>query len=674
MKNNLAAFIISVFGFFYSEAQTCTTLGQTPGTAFPVCGTSVFNQTNVPVCTNNNIPTFCGNDGLNYQDLNPFWYRFTCFQAGTLGFVIKPNNQADDYDWELFDITGQSLNAVYTNPALIVAYNWSGETGNTGASAAGTSLYVCGTSPTSPYRPLFSSMPALIQGHQYLLMISHFLGDQQSGYQLSFGGGTASITDTTQPHLKSAAANCDATQIRIRLNKKMKCSSLAADGSDFNISPASAGIVSATGAGCAASFDVDSVILTLNGPLPPGNYTVAAQNGTDGNTLLDNCNNAVPVGDQAGFVITPLQPTPMDSLQPVKCAPSSLQLVFRKPIRCSSIAADGTDFFVTGPQAVTVSNASGSCGNDGTSSIITIQLSSALVTGGIYQVHLQNGSDGNTIIDECGQQTPAGSAISFTIKDTVSAAFTYQVQMGCRQDTIQYFHNGGHGVNQWNWVFDNSSSSNLQNPVNIYPASGRFQTRLFVTNGFCSDSAIANITLNNEVKAAFEGPSIICPEDSASFTDQSSGLINSWHWTFGNGNTSDVQMPPAQRYPMTGKETSYTVGLVVSSPIGCSDSAFAAMRVLGTCYIAVPSAFTPNGDGLNDYLYPLNALKADNLDFRVYNRWGQLVFQTKDWQKKWDGTVNGTPQPAGVYVWLLRFVHHDTGKKVEMKGTTMLIR
>jgi gliding motility-associated-like protein len=98
------------------------------------------------------------------------------------------------------------------------------------------------------------------------------------------------------------------------------------------------------------------------------------------------------------------------------------------------------------------------------------------------------------------------------------------------------------------------------------------------------------------------------------------------------------------------------------------------IKVFYNCYIAVPSAFTPNGDGLNDYLYPLNAYKADNLEFRVFNRWGQLVFETKDGTKKWDGTINGNPQPAGVYVWMLHYTNRDTGQIFSLKGTTVLLR
>jgi gliding motility-associated-like protein len=363
----------------------------------------------------------------------------------------------------------------------------------------------------------------------------------------------------------------------------------------------------------------------------------------------------------------------VDSLVPVKCAPNTLQLVFSKQIRCSSISADGSDFFITGTQPVSVIGASGVC-SDGVSPVITIQLSSPIYTAGNFQVHLKPGIDGNTIIDECGQQTPTGQSISFVTKDTVSARFSHTINMGCKQDTVHYFHEGGNGVNAWKWNFDNTSSSNFQNNDYVYPASGEHHSQLIVSNGFCADTAAVTIVLDNEVTADFEMPDILCPEDSAMFINKSKGPIDGWLWNFGLPVTSTLKDPWRQHYPIIGKETYYAVGLTVYSPIGCQEHIIKTIRVLGNCYIAVPSAFTPNYDGLNDYLYPLNALKADHLNFRVFNRWGQLVFATTNWLQKWDGTVNAVPQAAGVYVWILQFTNHDTGKKVEMKGTTMLIR
>jgi gliding motility-associated-like protein len=112
----------------------------------------------------------------------------------------------------------------------------------------------------------------------------------------------------------------------------------------------------------------------------------------------------------------------------------------------------------------------------------------------------------------------------------------------------------------------------------------------------------------------------------------------------------------------------------VTDSFGCSSTVQKVVRVYSSCYLAVPNAFTPNGDGKNDFLYPLNAIKADNLNFRVYDRWGQLIFQTTNWKHGWDGTYKGSPQPGGVYVWFLTFVDRDSKQPRQMKGTAALIR
>src|SRR5215213_7380445 len=151
-------------------AQPCTNAGQTPSTAFPVCGTSVFDQGTVALCNNGTLPSpQCQGTGVTLADLNPYWYKFTCYQSGTLGFLITPRNLADDYDWELYDVTNASPTDVYTNASLVVASNWSGETGLTGASAAGTTLFSC----AGMGQPLFTRLVPLQAGHNYLLMISH---------------------------------------------------------------------------------------------------------------------------------------------------------------------------------------------------------------------------------------------------------------------------------------------------------------------------------------------------------------------------------------------------------------------------------------------------------------------------------------------------------------------
>jgi gliding motility-associated-like protein len=181
--------------------------------------------------------------------------------------------------------------------------------------------------------------------------------------------------------------------------------------------------------------------------------------------------------------------------------------------------------------------------------------------------------------------------------------------------------------------------------------------------------------MNNEVKADFKTADAICPEDPVIVTNISSGVIDAWQWNFGNVASSRLKDPAPQYFPQNNIQSYYTIKLkVVNNTLGCSDSISKQLRVLNSCIIAVPTAFTPNNDGLNDFLYPLNAMKARDLEFKVFNRWGQLVFSTRNSHEKWDGKVNGMTQPTGVFVWYLKYTHSVTGQKVFQKGTTMLIR
>jgi len=219
------------------------------------------------------------------------------------------------------------------------------------------------------------------------------------------------------------------------------------------------------------------------------------------------------------------------------------------------------------------------------------------------------------------------------------------------------------------------SGNNLNNPVAKPNATTMYTVTVTDSSG-CTDTAHVQIGVLNsvEVKAGITGPDVFCrPSDSASFKSTSTGVVTKWKWNFGNGQTDTTNDPRVQYYSIPGNEDDYIVSLAIADTSGCTDTAYHFIKVVANCYIAVPTAFTPNGDGLNDYLYPLNAYKATNLLFRIYNRGGQLIFEARDWSKKWDGTLHGTPQASGVYVWTLEY-NDASNKKTSLKGTTALIR
>jgi gliding motility-associated-like protein len=129
---------------------------------------------------------------------------------------------------------------------------------------------------------------------------------------------------------------------------------------------------------------------------------------------------------------------------------------------------------------------------------------------------------------------------------------------------------------------------------------------------------------------------------------------------------------PTATYSGTPENFSYTV--YVSNEVGCVDSATVAVRVFRTePQVFVPTAFTPNADGKNDLFKPIPVGMTRIEYFRVYNRWGQLVYSNNGNDGGWDGRINGKLQATGTYAWLVKGTDFS-GKEFFAKGTMTLIR
>jgi len=115
----------------------------------------------------------------------------------------------------------------------------------------------------------------------------------------------------------------------------------------------------------------------------------------------------------------------------------------------------------------------------------------------------------------------------------------------------------------------------------------------------------------------------------------------------------------------------YTIALTTAS--GCVTVDTQQVNTISGVEVYVPSAFTPNNDGKNDVLRPITKGIKSMLYFRVYNRWGQLLFETKEEQLGWNGLMKGLPQQTGAVVWMFEGTGVDDKVYVK-KGTTVLIR
>ncbi|WP_109700273.1 gliding motility-associated C-terminal domain-containing protein [Chitinophaga deserti] len=147
---------------------------------------------------------------------------------------------------------------------------------------------------------------------------------------------------------------------------------------------------------------------------------------------------------------------------------------------------------------------------------------------------------------------------------------------------------------------------------------------------------------------------------------------SSYLWSPAEG-ISDTRIPnPIAVFSSPG--SGFRLKVLVQDQAGCADSAFMLVKVYNTLpQVFVPTAFTPNGDGINDWLRPIGAGISEIRFFRVYNRWGQLVYSGKENNRGWDGRINGELQGNGVFVWQVSAVDF-LGADFFLSGTATLLR
>jgi gliding motility-associated-like protein len=114
--------------------------------------------------------------------------------------------------------------------------------------------------------------------------------------------------------------------------------------------------------------------------------------------------------------------------------------------------------------------------------------------------------------------------------------------------------------------------------------------------------------------------------------------------------------------------------LYAVSDFGCTVHDSVYIRVVANTQLLIPSAFSPNGDGINDLFRIVRHLNIDKLDeFSIYNRWGEKVFTTSDFDTGWDGSYQGQPAPMSVYAWYVKAKTYED-KDVFVKGNVTLVR
>ncbi len=133
-------------------------------------------------------------------------------------------------------------------------------------------------------------------------------------------------------------------------------------------------------------------------------------------------------------------------------------------------------------------------------------------------------------------------------------------------------------------------------------------------------------------------------------------------WDFG-GNGFSNNFEPEIEFPFLLE--GYTIQLIASTFEGCTDTAFANLMVEDEILIYVPNTFTPDGDEYNNDFFPVISSEIDPTNYllSIFNRWGQIIFQSKNIDQGWDGTFDGQFVQDGSYVWMVEFKHKAKGYK-----------
>lgn len=449
---NIRVLFCLAFVFVFTQAQA-----QAPEqdcvNAIPVCQGGYSQQNsysgsgNLPNEIDPNLSCLGGGE------LNSVWYTMTIQSDGLLNFSITPNDPADDYDWAVFNLTNATCADIFTNAALEVSCNFSGNTGNGGITGPNGQTTGSGSSQNEDPIEVFA-------GETYMVNVSNF-SSTQSGYSIDMQSSTAAVYDDVAPGIAGieGEVECGDDEITFNFIENVLCSEV--DLSDFKLAGPGGPytILSLTGASCIAGNDYEKTYTITFTPAisSGGNYYLILVG-----AIEDLCSNAADVPDSTKFTIVAID-LEADVI----------------PDTCNLGVGEAT---IVTPQGTGPYNYTWNPGVSNNASASSLSEGTYTVT-----VSAQGGGCPQEIEVEVDNIPPP------------EVAFSVKPQNISYLDPTAYFTDLSDGATSWIWNFgDGSPVSNEQNPVHTYGNVDTYTVQLIASNDAgCSDTAY------NEVSVSF---------------------------------------------------------------------------------------------------------------------------------------------------------------------------
>ena len=268
--------------------------------------------------------------------------------------------------------------------------------------------------------------------------------------------------------------------------------------------------------------------------------------------------------------------------------------------------------------------------------------------------------------------------ISILIYEPPTPVFDVSDTIGCAPLAVTFMDLTLPAGTNCFWDFGDGTTSTDCGSVNhVYTIEGCYDISLTLSQGNgCSatttiddmvcvtPSPIANFNYNPQV--------IEIPHTDVQFTNLSTDAT-SYNWNFAGLNSSTNENP-LHTFPNQTPGT-YNVCLAAENDEGCTDEICKEIAIKGEFHIYVPNAFTPNNDNKNNIFKPIIlGISNENYELMIFNRWGELIYNSTSTTAYWDGYYKGRISKDDVYVWKIKLKVEETGEKKEYYGHVSLLK
>lgn len=264
--------------------------------------------------------------------------------------------------------------------------------------------------------------------------------------------------------------------------------------------------------------------------------------------------------------------------------------------------------------------------------------------------------------------------VKVTFEPTPQPSFVADSISGCEPMTVIFTNTTAGNFIDCSWIFgDGNTGTGCADISNTYQNGGIYDVTLSLTSVVgCANSITYNdyIYVEHNPSASFI-PSlytVLSLDTEVSFDNTTSGAVT-YIWDFGDDSDQSTVLNPTHEFP--GEQTSgYFVTLYAYSPIGCVDTTHVVIQVNEEVIYYIPNTFTPDGDEFNQTFQPIFTAGYDPYDFnmKIFNRWGEIIFETNDDKIGWDGTYNGQVVQDGIYNWTIEFKTMASDERISISG------